>query len=140
MRPAVTLMTLIAETIPWSGDSAARAGVTCAHCGLAVPARLVVAGASNQFCCTGCEAVYQTLHACGLESYYRLRDAAASSDAPQPARPSNGMFEAFDSPTFHKLYVLERPDGLATADLALDGVSCAACVWLLERLPRVLDG
>jgi Cu2+-exporting ATPase len=133
-------MTLVAETISSNGDSAAPADVTCAHCGLAVPPRLIVDEAENQFCCTGCEAVYQTLHACGLELYYRLRDAAANFAELQPARVSNGTFEAFDSPTFHKLYVQTRADGLATADLALDGVSCAACVWLLERLPRVLDG
>src|SRR5262249_6142191 len=116
--------------------------VLCAHCNQSVPRGLVVADAESQFCCTGCRAVYETLHSCGLDSYYRLRDAARSST--EPAKPTLGTFESFDSPTFRRLYVHQNtasdPAHLLTADLALEGVSCAACVWLLERLPSVLDG
>src|SRR6478672_9633017 len=100
MPPAVRIMTLAAEPLPANGDPAISTGLACAHCGLPVPARLIVAHEENQFCCTGCEAVYQTLHACGLESYYRLRGAAANSADLQPAHVSNGTFEAFDTPTF----------------------------------------
>src|SRR5205807_652996 len=44
------------------------------------------------------------------------------------------------SATFHQIYVRQEGNGRAVVDLALEGVTCAACVWLLERLPRVLDG
>ena len=54
----------------------------CAHCDLPVPAGLIEPDAETQFCCAGCRAVYGTLHACGLDAYYRLRDVAAS-----PAKP-----------------------------------------------------
>lgn len=112
--------------------------VCCAHCGLPVPSGLIDQSADDQFCCGGCEAVFRTLHSCGLDAYYRLRQL---DDAPAtPAHPTQGSFASFDSPTFHRLYVQERPDGLRSADLTLEGVSCAACVWLLERLPRVLSG
>ncbi len=114
------------------------ASAACAHCSLPVPAGLIEPAASQQFCCAGCRAVYQTLHACGLESYYRLREAA---EAPlHPASPAASSFASFDSPAFHGLYVQQSPDGAATVDLVLEGVTCAACVWLVERLPRVLDG
>jgi Cu2+-exporting ATPase len=110
----------------------------CAHCGLPVPAGLIEPSAEHQFCCAGCDAVFQTLHSCGLEAYYRLRELG--DVAPRAARPTESAFQSFDSPTFHGLYVQERPDGLCCADLALEGITCAACVWLVERLPRVLDG
>lgn len=133
----MTLTTDIVES-PTAVAPKDEVSITCAHCGLIVPQRLIDPDAATQFCCAGCRAVYETLHACGLQSYYKLR--AAAERPARPANPVNGTFAAFDSPTFHRLYVHQRPDGLATADLALDGVSCAACVWLLERLPRVLDG
>ena len=112
--------------------------VRCAHCDSAVPGGLVESGGDQQFCCAGCRAVFETLHACGLDSYYRLREAAEV--APRPAKLSESGFDSFDSPTFAELYVERRPDGSASAEFVLEGVSCAACVWLVERLPRVIDG
>ena len=112
--------------------------VACAHCGLAVPDALIQLEAEHQFCCTGCEAVFQTLHACGLDNYYRLRDLGDSTF--QPAHPTNESFLSFDTEAFYKLYVQPKNDGALSVDLTLEGVTCAACVWLLERLPRVLPG
>ena len=34
----------------------------------------------------------------------------------------------------------ELPGGLAESELYLEGVHCAACVWLVEKLPSVVDG
>ncbi|HEX8916404.1 MAG TPA: heavy metal translocating P-type ATPase [Humisphaera sp.] len=115
------------------------AACTCAHCAQPVPDGLVRAGADVQFCCSGCEAVYQTLHACGLDAYYRLRDATADG-ATGPATVAEQGLEAFDSPAFHEAYVTRHADGLASTDFALEGVTCAACVWLVEKLPQVAPG
>ena len=30
--------------------------------------------------------------------------------------------------------------GLSQVELYLEGVHCAACVWLIERLPTILEG
>lgn len=134
-------MTLLAEPIldlEMSTASVDRA-VACTHCGEPVPAGLVEPEAENQFCCGGCRAVFETLTSCGLEAYYKLLDADEAA-APRSVRPSDSSFESFDSPAFERLYVQDRTDGLKTADLSLDGITCAACVWLLERLPRVVPG
>ncbi|HUM17900.1 MAG TPA: heavy metal translocating P-type ATPase metal-binding domain-containing protein, partial [Candidatus Nitrosotalea sp.] len=54
---------------------AATAGaVSCAHCGLAVPAAEVDSAVPRQFCCEGCRAVWAILHEHGLERYYALRE------------------------------------------------------------------
>jgi Cu2+-exporting ATPase len=89
----------------------------------------------EQFCCAGCRAVYQTLHTCGLEAYYRLRETAG-----KPVRQSGSKFVSFDTPAFSNLYVRDAGNRIATVDLVLEGVTCAACVWLVERLPRVIPG
>ncbi len=111
---------------------------TCAHCNQPVPRGIIDTGSALQFCCAGCRAVFQTIHACGLDEYYRLRD---SSDAvTRPAKLLESQFRAFDTETFAKLYVNRDESHAHHCDLLLEGVNCAACVWLVERLPRVIDG
>lgn len=120
-------------------DGAAASGCACTHCGLPVPLGLIEAGRDEQFCCAGCASVYEVIHGCGLDAYYRLRDQA---DAPR--QPANTSFadrlSVFDSEKFAELYVTTRDDGLCAVDLMLENVHCAACVWLIEKLPRVVGG
>lgn len=117
---------------------AAHAGVKCAHCGLPVPPALVRHDMDDQFCCQGCETVYRTIHECGLERYYALRDAS-TGERVRPDVPDHAFAE-FDDAAFEAVYVTFAADALGSIDLALEGVHCAACVWLVERLPTVLPG
>ncbi len=130
------MSTQLASNSPAS--STLKEDIACAHCALPVPAGLIEANAEHQFCCAGCRAVYETIHACGLDSYYRLRDAADASF--KPANLSDETFDSFDTPSFAGVYITQNPDGSNSVDWVLEGVTCAACVWLVERLPRVLDG
>ncbi|MEM9802571.1 MAG: heavy metal translocating P-type ATPase metal-binding domain-containing protein, partial [Planctomycetota bacterium] len=120
--------------------------MTCSHCGLDVPAGLVEEGASEQFCCGGCRIVHQTLRATGLgDDYYQLRSQFEERSSLEPARATGRSYDAFDREAFQSRYVRTRSGadgepGLAEVDLLLEGVRCAACVWLVERLPRLLDG
>jgi Cu2+-exporting ATPase len=128
-----------ATTIDPTRASPASGAARCAHCALPVPAGLIEPAARHQFCCPGCRAVYDTIHACGLDSYYRLRDAADATF--KPATPGAESFDVFDTSAFQSLYVTADPaSGTKHIDLILEGVTCAACVWLVERLPKVLDG
>lgn len=120
------------------GAAAAPATPACDHCGLPVPAGLVEAGAERQFCCRGCRTAYEVIHGCGLERYYRLREADGAEAA--PAKGTGARYGQFDDPTFDALYCREVDGGLKQAELLLEGVHCAACVWLVERLPKVVPG
>ncbi|MFN4244371.1 MAG: heavy metal translocating P-type ATPase [Tepidisphaerales bacterium] len=121
-------------------SSATDKAVLCDHCRLPVPKGLVRPGSDVQFCCAGCEAVYAAVTGCGLDGYYRLRDAAAATLT--PARPGRSGYAALDSSAFESVYVERHPEDerLRTVDLQLEGVTCAACVWLVEKLPEVLPG
>jgi Cu2+-exporting ATPase len=113
------------------------ADVRCTHCGLPVPKGLVNPDSELQFCCGGCKMVYETIHGCGLQKFYDIRD----DEEMNVAAPSTGKgCETFDEPSFTEQYVSARPDGALEIELYLQGVHCAACVWLVERLPQVLDG
>jgi len=114
------------------------AGELCAHCGLAVPLGVVEADAPRQFCCQGCRAVYAVIHEHGLDRYYTLRDSSGSASA--PASPTGRSYGEFDDPGFQARNCWRTADGVAATELYLEGVHCAACVWLVERLPGLVPG
>lgn len=114
--------------------------VRCAHCTLPVPAGLInpAFGRDEQFCCHGCKTVYAVLRGCGLEKFYGLREADGA--APTAAKTTGRKYEEFDDAAFEALYVRAIPDGTRSVELVLEGVDCAACIWLLEKLPTVVRG
>jgi Cu2+-exporting ATPase len=95
------------------------------------------------FCCSGCAVVYEALRDAGFEdTFYRLRDLAPDQQGPQPAqtRVDPLHLSELDTPAFLDEHTEDLGDGLREIELFLDGVHCAACVWLVERLPYELDG
>ena len=112
----------------------------CDHCGLAVPAGLVEPEAERQFCCHGCRAVYESLHACGLERYYELAAKEAAERESRPATVTHRRFEHLDRPEFLTKHVRLADDGRRSVELRIDGIHCGACVWLLEAMPRIVAG
>jgi len=109
-------------------QAATTAALACAHCGLPSPA-------GHRFCCPGCAAAFETIQGLGLGRYYqqRLLDPAL-----RPPRPDAG--ERHDLPRC----IAVRGDGACELSLAVDGLQCGACVWLIEsvlaRQPCVLTG
>jgi Cu2+-exporting ATPase len=109
--------------------------VLCAHCSLPVPDGLLDEDAERQFCCSGCHTAFGILHAHGLDSYYGFTDRREA-----PVRASGRSYEEFDHPAFAQLYVHAVAGGLFKTELYLEGVHCASCVWLVERVPLVVPG
>jgi len=99
----------------------------CRHCGAPlIDARMEASG----FCCAGCAYVYRLVHEHGLEGYYRLKDAVTA-----PADPA--VFEPRDYAWLEPAQrAAEQAAGDRAPELACDvqGISCAGCVWLIERL------
>ena len=91
-----------------------------------------------QFCCQGCRSVYEVLHGAGLERFYRMRESLEA--APMAARTTDRPYTEYDDPVFRGLYCEQRDDGTQATELYLEGVHCAACVWLVEKLPAVAPG
>jgi len=108
---------------------------SCYHCGLAIPAGadfpVAVAGARREMCCVGCQAVAQAIVANGLDDYYRHRDAMPES--PREALPQALQeLGLFDHPEVQKNFVRPFGENEREAALILEGITCAACVWLNE--------
>jgi Cu2+-exporting ATPase len=99
----------------------------------------VIDGAPRAMCCAGCEAVAETIAAGGFEAYYRDRTSFAPAAGEAPAKD---QLDLYDLPEVQRDFVREVPGGLE-ATLLLEGITCAACIWLNEqhvaRLPGVLS-
>lgn len=118
----------------------------CYHCGLPVPAgstfRVQVLGEPHDLCCHGCQAVAESIVANGLEDYYRYRTEmpkTADELIPEELR----KLDLYDHPDVQKSFVSQSGGNLKQASLILEGITCAACIWLNERhlmqLPGVHD-
>ncbi len=92
-------------------------------------------------CCAGCQAVAAAIVANGLTDYYRHRDALPES--PREALPAAlREMGLFDHPEVQKSFVRPVGEHEREAALILEGITCAACVWLnevhLRRQPGVV--
>ncbi len=112
--------------------------VACAHCGLAVPANLVRDGDAEQFCCNGCRQVHTLVREWGFDQYYRLVER--QDGVLEPARVSGRSFEDFDDGGAQAEATADLGPDRRCTRLYLEGVHCPACVWLVEKLPAVLEG
>jgi Cu2+-exporting ATPase len=113
-------------------------GAACTHCGLEVPPRLIREGEEEQFCCNGCRQVYRILNDWGVDGgFYNLLDRMGGRGT--PAQVSGRRFDDFDDEEVQAEHV-EVQGGLRSVRLYLEGVHCAACVWLVEELPRAVGG
>lgn len=111
----------------------------CTHCGLPLPT--LPAETGPHFCCAGCEVVYETLHASGYaDTFYRLRAMTPTPALPAPS-PVDGLSRSIlDDARFVAQHTTADADGTRRTVLYLEGVHCAACVWLVERLPFECEG
>ena len=117
----------------------------CYHCGQPVPRgvelQVEIDGAAQPLCCRGCQAVAEAIVAGGLADYYRYR-----TDAVPTARELVPAFlrqtAVYDNPAVQKTFVQNVDGNVREASLILEGMVCAACVWLneqhLAKLPGVL--
>lgn len=112
------------------------ADARCAHCGLEATAgdARTVDGAT--YCCAGCETAASIIRQSGLSGgFYALPERRSSRVA-----PSGRSYAEFDHEAFHAAHVKTMPDGLREVQFYLEGVHCASCVWLVERVPMIVPG
>ncbi|MFP4639052.1 MAG: heavy metal translocating P-type ATPase [Guyparkeria sp.] len=116
---------------------------SCFHCGLPVPPgadyRTCVLGEERDMCCPGCQAVAQAIVEADMEDYYRHRTEAS----PRPDDDLQRVLEElsiYDRPEMQKSFVANREGDRREASLILEGIVCAACIWLSEKHVRQLPG
>lgn len=135
MTAITDAMSVATAGIATPGARTVAATATCAHCALPVPEGFLEEGAPAQFCCAGCRTAYAIIREHGLDQYYGFGERRTS-----PVRATGRSYEEFDHEAFRALHVTTTPHGLSRTELLLEGVHCASCVWLVERVPLLLPG
>nr|WP_319556149.1 heavy metal translocating P-type ATPase metal-binding domain-containing protein [uncultured Vibrio sp.] len=107
---------------------------SCYHCGEDVPAntdyKVEILGEVREMCCPGCQTVAQTIIDSGLVSYYQYRTAPAEKADLVPEQLQALIH--YDNEDVQSEFVRHH-DNVCEVTLSLDGVSCAACAWLIEK-------
>ena len=95
----------------------------CSHCRLDFDERQMLEKDGHFFCCTGCEAVFELVQSKGLGDFYER--LGKNSLEPVNFKQNLGVFDSFVRPT---------NEGFSEIHLVIDGIFCAACVWLNEKI------
>ncbi|WP_430462130.1 heavy metal translocating P-type ATPase [Thalassolituus sp. LLYu03] len=130
--------------------SAASESERCFHCGEpgadASRWSVMIDGESRAMCCPGCKAIAETIVASGLKDYYRHRThlpELTPADFAEEDLTARESLTLYDSDALQRRFVARNQGeqgNLAEATFIIDGISCAACAWLIEHRVGQLPG
>ena len=106
----------------------------CTHCGTPFSA----AKPEEEFCCRGCEYVYELIHTEGFDRFYELR--GDSTVRPVRSLPFESRNYAWLDEVVDNAEAGSMEDAGVEAEFSLEGISCVGCVWLIEHLFLRHDG
>jgi len=110
--------------------------IACTHCHLEFSKDVMIKDGEHYFCCNGCQGVFHLLSDEGLDSFYdKLGDNKLAPPSSQFEDASN-----FDAPAFYQRFVSINSEGFSEVSLIIEGIHCAACVWLNEKALTNMDG
>ncbi|MCB0279406.1 MAG: heavy metal translocating P-type ATPase metal-binding domain-containing protein, partial [Calditrichaeota bacterium] len=109
---------------------------SCYHCGETCSDQLIRLDGKS-FCCSSCSSIYKLLSDAQMDNYYRLNTAAG-----------NKLSHEINDDQFEYLYNTEVLDDILrykdqnrhTVLINLPAIHCSSCVWLLERLYKLVPG
>jgi Cu2+-exporting ATPase len=105
----------------------------CFHCGLPIPAdahfKSELEQREREFCCFGCQSVCNAIYESGLQGYYqRTPEGVLLGPPPEPPKD----IEIYDFDEVQQEFTTCSGD-MRDIHLLVEGIHCAACVWLIER-------
>ncbi len=117
--------------------------IYCFHCGLPVPENLnlfvTIDGKDEPVCCAGCQAVANAILEAGYQNFYKYRTNPTPTGqeiVPDLIKKT----KVYDNPAIQKRFVRYESENIREAALILEGITCAACIWLNEQHLRSLPG
>lgn len=114
----------------------------CFHCGLpnleGEKYPVTILNNKHNMCCPGCQAVASTIVDNGLESYYEFRtEPAAKGDSALDNTMSK--LAVYDEPELQEEFVFDSGKD-KQIQLTVEGITCAACGWLIEKQLAKVSG
>ncbi|MDO3387106.1 heavy metal translocating P-type ATPase [Gilvimarinus sp. SDUM040013] len=114
---------------------------TCYHCGLPLPRNKLyvveLGGIVRRMCCPGCQAVASAIADGGLSRFYKYRQSSSQKPSDQAGKDT---YLIYDDADIQADFVVPFSEGLVQANLILQGITCAACSWLIEKHLLAISG
>ena len=86
----------------------------------------------HDFCCLGCQTVYQVLNNSGMQQYYRYNQHPGKSN-----KSKQEDFSYLDEPQIAGKLVDFEDDKMTIITFYIPAIHCSSCIWLLENLYRL---
>jgi Cu2+-exporting ATPase len=121
--------------------------MSCFHCDEPIPKGINLYVTINKvkqpMCCIGCQAVAQTIVDNDLTQYYQFRTEPAQKGAnliPEELKfQQQQKNKLLDKEILQSEFIYQNKDS-KEAILTIEGISCAACAWLIEMQLTKLEG
>jgi Cu2+-exporting ATPase len=98
----------------------------CAHCGTPF------SGSSNErFCCRGCEFVWKSIHQNGLSQFYDIKGNASLPPIGASVFSHRNLSELGKA---QEKIEARGENEIVRGEFRIEGISCIACVWLIEAV------
>jgi len=108
----------------------------CDHCGIDILESDLISVEVNQktrhFCCHGCHGAYLIITGAGLDDFYTKRTWA------EPGVPAFVFESEYTDDYLAKFITHQGPQ--AELLLLVEGIRCATCVWLIEKILKKTPG
>ncbi|MGI9277471.1 MAG: heavy metal translocating P-type ATPase [Endozoicomonas sp.] len=115
----------------------------CYHCHLPIEGEphfhALVQDVRQPMCCPGCKAVTEAIIAGGLDSYYQHRTDPGLQASSLSQRLQDELM-LYDRDDIQKDFVIDLENDRRQASLLIEGITCAACIWLLENHSAAVPG
>ena len=110
----------------------------CDHCHLPIDFgdEEIVATINDQtlsFCCHGCKSVCESIYNAGMDGFYRR---TTEGETLQPPPEIDPQLDVYDLDEVQQEFVTRYDDEsgeIREIHLLIEGIHCAACIWLIER-------
>lgn len=117
--------------------------LSCFHCGEPVPKgtdlQVEIDGAARAMCCMGCQSIAKAIVDAGAQAYYRQRSSTALDVKKLEALAP--WASLLSDPQWASQHVqLTNEQHAAQTTLAIEGLRCGACSWLIEKILQQTPG
>ncbi|MBD0409586.1 heavy metal translocating P-type ATPase [Pseudoalteromonas distincta] len=109
--------------------------LSCFHCLESVPngfsANVIIDDIAQPMCCIGCQAVAQNIVDQGMTDYYKYRTVRAGK-VEQLVPEQLAFIKSYDNEDIQDEFIATN-DNISEVLLSVEGITCAACAWLIEK-------
>ena len=108
---------------------------SCFHCGLEIKKADLIVFDSKNFCCRGCQTVYEIFSTNDLSCYYDFENAPGATPL-----DIDGKYDFLDNEKILEKLLEFHEENTAVISLTIPHIHCSSCIWILENLQKLEPG